>query len=85
MDPGTFSNVVSRGELSAVTKCQCVVTRTKIATDIALHTVTYRTEQHAVFLTFYTPLYRKLNLQRSSQFVTAQSHWVITNEDHLSR
>jgi hypothetical protein len=56
MDPGTFSNVVSRGELSAVTQCQSVVTRTKITTDFALHTVSYRIEQHTVFLTFYTPL-----------------------------
>lgn len=56
MDPGTFSNVVSRGEMSAVTKCQSAVTRTKITTDIALHSVSYRAEQHSVFLTFYAPL-----------------------------
>jgi len=56
MDPGTFSSVVGRSELSAVTKCQSVVTRTKITTDFALHTFSYRTEQHTVFLTFHTPL-----------------------------
>jgi len=56
MDPGTFSNVVGRDELSAVTTCQSVVTRAKITTDFALLTVSYRTEQHTVFLTFYSPL-----------------------------
>ena len=55
MDPGTFSNVVSRGELSAATKCQSVVTRTKITTDIALQSVSYTTEEHTKFHTFYTP------------------------------